>query len=268
MTALGFFKTYLWLLIPMMLRYLFLASSVHTLLWHRKRPVFFAERLASALPRRTHLLRELRTSLAASLIYAFPAAVMTYAYFNGGTKLYWGWPETIGGWFWLPISIGVFMLIHDAYFYWMHRMMHLPRFYGAMHKTHHASKQPTSFASFAFSPWEAALASWLVPALTFVIPFHLGAFALFLMIATVSAVLNHAGWEVYPQKFLQGPIGRWVISARHHNLHHTKFQRNYGLYFRFWDVMMGTDDMSGDPVSAPATRPARAAKTEGAAEAA
>ncbi|MHA4894836.1 sterol desaturase family protein [Pedobacter sp. PWIIR3] len=28
----------------------------------------------------------------------------------------------------------------------------------------------------------------------------------------------------------------------HHNLHHSKFKGNYGLYFRFWDRLMGTEN--------------------------
>nr|WP_305888969.1 sterol desaturase family protein [Parvularcula maris] len=140
------------------------------------------------------------------------------------------------------------MLLQDAYFYWTHRLMHLPRFYRATHHTHHTSKQPSSFASFAFSGWEAAAAAWFVPFLAFVIPMHLSAFVTFVAIATLQAVMNHAGWEVYPKRFLDGPVGRWLITARHHNLHHTKFSRNYGLFFRFWDRLMGTDDMSGDPM--------------------
>lgn len=30
-------------------------------------------------------------------------------------------------------------------------------------------------------------------------------------------------------------------TSTHHNIHHSKFNGNYGLYFRFWDKMMGTE---------------------------
>jgi len=66
-----------------------------------------------------------------------------------------------------------------------------------------------------------------------------------LMIMTVNAVFNHAGWEVFPEKWLKGPFGGILITATHHNQHHTKFTGNYGLYFRFWDKVMGTD--RGEP---------------------
>ncbi|NNU15017.1 sterol desaturase family protein [Parvularcula sp. ZS-1/3] len=247
MDALGFLETYLWLLGPMMLRYLILAWAVHGLFWERPRPFSFAKQLAAQRPKREHVWREAKTALAASLIYAFPAAILVDAFEAGGTGLYWRWPEGPLEWLWIPGAILMLMVLHDAYFYWTHRLMHHPRLYEATHRTHHISKQPTAYASFAFSPWEALIASWLIPAIAFVVPMHVAAFGLFIMIATVSAVMNHAGWEIWPRSFLDGPVGRWLITARHHNLHHTRFKRNYGLYFRFWDKAMGTDDMSGDP---------------------
>jgi len=30
-------------------------------------------------------------------------------------------------------------------------------------------------------------------------------------------------------------------SAAHHDLHHLKFEGNYGSMFTFWDKLMGTD---------------------------
>ena len=43
------------------------------------------------------------------------------------------------------------------------------------------------------------------------------------------------------------PIGgRWFISAAHHDLHHTHVRCNYGLYFRVWDKLMGTDRLEAD----------------------
>jgi sterol desaturase/sphingolipid hydroxylase (fatty acid hydroxylase superfamily) len=245
----SFIETYLWLLVPIFLRYLLLAGAVHQIFWGR-RPLTFAQKLAASRPRPEHLWREARTAALASLIYALPAAVLVHAFKNGGTALTTAAPSSLLGWLWIPGAVLTLMVLQDAYFYWTHRVMHLPVFYKRTHHTHHLSKQPSSFASFAFSGWEALVAAWFVPFLGFVIPMHIAAFAVFVLIATVQAVMNHAGWEVYPKAFLDGPVGRWLITARHHNLHHTRFSRNYGLFFRFWDRLMGTDDMSGDPVRA------------------
>jgi len=60
---------------------------------------------------------------------------------------------------------------------------------------------------------------------------------------TVVSVTNHSGFELLPDRTLRGIVGRHWISAAHHNLHHQTYRCNYGLYFRFWDKLMGTDRM-------------------------
>jgi len=250
-----FGKIYLYLLVPTLLRYVFIAIAVHHYFWRRRGPGSFATKLALKAPQAEHIWREARTALSASLIYSLPMAVLFHRFFEGGTAMYWGMPAGLWQWLWIPGAILLLLILHDAYFYWTHRVMHHPALYRTTHQTHHISKQPTAFASFAFHPWEALISSWFIPAVAYVVPMHVGSLIAFAMLATTTAVLNHAGWEVWPRRFLDGPVGRWLITARHHNLHHTKFQRNYGLYFRFWDVAMGTDDLSGDPMARAAARP-------------
>ena len=249
-----FVGTYAFMLAVIWVRYGVVAGAFHRVSWNAKRPRGTA--LAKQAPTRAAMWREARTSAAVSLIYALPAAVLYAAYLRGGSAIYDGMPTTALGWLYLPVSLLLYLALHDAYFYWTHRLMHLPRFYAATHRTHHVSKQPSAWASFAFSPWEALLSAWFVPALAFALPIHVGVLLVMLTLATVAAVCNHSGRELWPRAFLDGPVGRHLITARHHNLHHTRFARNYGLYFRWWDRLMGTDDMSGCPMDAP--RDARA----------
>ena len=35
-------------------------------------------------------------------------------------------------------------------------------------------------------------------------------------------------------------LRKWINTSVNHNLHHQYFKGNYGLYFLFWDRMMGT----------------------------
>jgi Delta7-sterol 5-desaturase len=42
---------------------------------------------------------------------------------------------------------------------------------------------------------------------------------------------------------VRGPIGGWLITATHHGMHHRRMQTNFGLHFRIWDRLMGTDVM-------------------------
>ena len=101
----------------------------------------------------------------------------------------------------------------------------------------------TPWAAFSFSPWESLIGAVLLPLVAFVLPLHVGSALTVLTIMTVASVLNHVGWEVFPDRWIRGAFGRHIITATHHNLHHHDYNINFGLYLRFWDKVMGTDVM-------------------------
>ena len=53
-------------------------------------------------------------------------------------------------------------------------------------------------------------------------------------------VYGHLGFELYPVGFSKHPLGKWLNTSVAHNQHHHHFKGNYGLYFTFWDRIMGT----------------------------
>ncbi len=93
----------------------------------------------------------------------------------------------------------------------------------------------------AFHPIEAVTGAVVIPLLVFLIPIHIGALGLVLTIMTVMGVTNHMGWEIFPRFMWRGHLGGWLITASHHQRHHEQYGCNYGLYFRFWDRLCGTD---------------------------
>lgn len=233
-------------------RYVLVAGAVYALVWGRKDGQVAGRRLNRDRPKAATVRHEAKLSLLSSWIYALPAAVVWEAWRNGGTLIY----LDVGryGVAWLFLSGALYLLIQDAYYYWLHRLMHQKAVFRYVHAGHHRSRQPTPFASFSFDWAEAALTAWLLPALTFVIPIHPAVIVVLLSVMTVAAVLNHAGAELLPDWLVQGPIGAGLISATHHSLHHTHYGANFGLYFRLWDRAMGTDMMprTEQPVAAEA----------------
>jgi sterol desaturase/sphingolipid hydroxylase (fatty acid hydroxylase superfamily) len=223
-------------------RYLVFSGLAYWLLWQRGGEKLRARRLNRDRPMRRVIGQEIRLSLLSSALYAAPAAVALVAWMHGGTAIYSDW-RLHGGMPYLLLSAFLYLAVQDTYYYWAHRLMHHPLLFPWMHAGHHRSRQPTPFASFAFDPAEAALTAWLLPAMAFVVPVHIGVVLALLLLMTVTAVLNHSGWEVLPQRMVDGPVGGQLISATHHSLHHLRFGRNFGLYFRFWDKLMGTDAM-------------------------
>ena len=231
-----------WLSAIIALRYLLVASGLYSLLWRRGEPRLSRPlRLNTRTPTRDAVLHELRASLVSSPIYAFPAAVALYAFQHGHGRMYAD-PARYGL-LWLPLSAAVYLIVQDTYYYWTHRALHHRALFAWGHRGHHRSREPTPFASFAFDAAEAAATAWLLPALTFVVPIHVGVALGLLTLMTLSSLMNHCGFELWPQGFVRGPVGRWLITATHHSLHHTRYRSNYGLYFRAWDRWMGTDAM-------------------------
>jgi lathosterol oxidase len=237
----SFLLTTLGLAVIIAARYFVVAGFFHWLLWVGDGQTEWARRLARRKPSEALMRHERKWSLIASLIYAVAGAFVIEAWKAGGTALYTRLtPSDV---LYIPLSIFICLFIHDTWFYWSHRLMHHPALFNATHRTHHISHDPTPWAAFSFSPWESLSGAVLLPLVAFVLPLHVGAALAVLTIMTVASVLNHVGWEVFPDRWVRGAFGRHIITATHHNLHHHDYDINFGLYFRFWDKVMGTDVM-------------------------
>jgi sterol desaturase/sphingolipid hydroxylase (fatty acid hydroxylase superfamily) len=183
---------------------------------------------------------EIGWSLASALIYGVPAGVVAWGWQAfGWTRIYTD-VHAMPLWY-LPVSLLAYLLAHDTWFYWTHRLMHRPRWFRIAHAVHHASRPPTAWAAMSFHPVEALTGAAVIPALVFLVPIHVAVLALVLTIMTVMGVTNHMGWEMFPRRLVHSRVGDWVITASHHNLHHEQYRCNYGLYFRLWDRLCGTD---------------------------
>ena len=140
------------------------------------------------------------------------------------------------------------MCIRDStYFYWMHRAVHSPRLFKLIHLIHHRSTNPSPLAAYAFHPLEAFLEGFIVVLITFLFPVHWSAVMLFSSISIFHDVYIHLGYELIPRRFQQSRVGQYVNTSLYHNDHHRYFEGNYGLYFTFWDRLMGT--LRSDPAS-------------------
>ena len=184
--------------------------------------------------------REIGWSLLSAVIYGVPAGLVAWAWReHGWTRIYTD-PAALPLW-WLPASLFVYLFLHDTWFYWTHRWMHLPGPFRLAHAVHHASRPPTAWAAMSFHPIEALSGAVVIPALVFLVPIHVGVLGLVLTVMTVMGVTNHMGWEMFPRRLTQSRLGHWLITASHHQRHHESYRCNYGLYFRVWDHLCGTD---------------------------
>ncbi|CAN5150553.1 sterol desaturase family protein [soil metagenome] len=231
--------TTVWLSLIIGLRYLLVAGGVWWALWDRGTGP--GRQLNRDRPSRKLIAHEIRYSLLSTPIYAFPAAIALEAWKAGGTKLYLD-PGAYPLW-WLPVSFILLLVVQDTHYYWTHRLLHHRRLFSWAHAAHHRARDPSPFASFAFDPAEAVLTAWLLPVLAFLIPLNIGMLAVLLTVMTAAAVMNHAGRELWPDRWVRSGPGAHLITATHHSRHHTHMKNNYGLFFRTWDRVCGTDGM-------------------------
>jgi lathosterol oxidase len=54
--------------------------------------------------------------------------------------------------------------------------------------------------------------------------------------------IGHCGYEVCPARRDGPPLVGWLTTVTHHDLHHARPRYNFGLYFTWWDRLMGTED--------------------------
>ncbi|HVU94359.1 MAG TPA: sterol desaturase family protein [Puia sp.] len=165
---------------------------------------------------------------------------LVYSPFHKHTRVYDRKEEFGMLWFWASIVISIF--VHDTYFYWTHRLMHWKPIFRYAHHVHHRSHNPTPLAAYSFHPLETIVELGVVPLIVFTMPIHPSALIIFGIYMIVMNVTGHLGYELYTKKFMQS---RWLKyfhnTSTHHNMHHKYSHCNYGLYFNFWDRIMGTN---------------------------
>jgi sterol desaturase/sphingolipid hydroxylase (fatty acid hydroxylase superfamily) len=205
--------------------------------WFRRR--WFHRKIIAKFPASSEVWREMRYSALSVVVFSLVGAVTFYAAKHGWTRMYWKIPKY--GWGWFTASIVCAIFLHDAYFYWTHRLMHHRLLFRAFHRVHHLSHNPTPWAAYAFSPLEAVVEAGIFPLVAFTIPIHPFAFAIFMVWQIAFNVLGHTGFEIHPRWLMDTWMGRFINTPTNHVMHHETLRGNYGLYFNIWDRLMGTN---------------------------
>ena len=233
------FVIWIYLCAVFMARYVIIAGSAYIWIWKWNSKKYEHLRIQKKTNESKNIKRDFLNSLSAMFIFATTGTLVIWAMNHGKTQMYSYISDH--GFLYFIFSIIVFLFIHDSFFYWAHRFMHLRQVYKKVHLVHHLSTNPSPWTAFAFHPYESILEALILPLVVFILPIHLYAIVIFLIIMTIMNVIGHLGYELYPSGFVTHPIGRWNNTATHHNMHHRLTQCNYGLYFNWWDFWMKTN---------------------------
>lgn len=221
------------------IRYLLFAGIPYLYLYKLNRKKFSHKRIQKIFPKVIVIKNEIKNSFVTALIFAFFGLVIYYLKVENFTQIYTDINTYGMGYFFA--SIFIMLLLHDTYFYWMHRAVHHKKLYLIFHKTHHNSRQPTPFASFSFDIAEAFAEFLIFPIIILLLPVHPIALFIVFNFSLLFNVLGHLGYEFLPVWFVKHPVLKWINTSTHHNMHHQRANANYGLYFNFWDTWMGTN---------------------------
>lgn len=134
--------------------------------------------------------------------------------------------------------VALFFLIpvwESFYFYWIHRLLHVPFLYRHVHALHHRNINVGPWSGMSMHPVEhviffgSVLIHWVVAAHPVHVLFHLQYYAL-------TAITTHSGFE----GLLVRDRNRLRLGTFHHQMHHRYFECNYGSLEVPWDKLFGS----------------------------
>jgi len=147
---------------------------------------------------------------------------------------------------WLMVlQLFAMVVLHDAYFYWCHRLLHTKRFWN-IHGIHHQDVDPTivtshvfhyieTFINYTFIVWFVLLAGLIVGKVYF-IP------ALIFVVFTITwNIYGHGTKNLLPDWFTTSWFGKLFVWPTTHLEHHRKGTGNFEFFFTYLDRLFGTE---------------------------
>jgi len=158
-------------------------------------------------------------------------APFTYGVTRGWSKMYYSVDEY--GWLYLGSSVFMFLFLTDGMIYYIHRGLHHPSIYNAIHKLHHTYRYTTPFSSHAFhwvDGWAQGVPYYIV---VYIFPLHSILWILMFIFVNFWTIFIHDQVDFAANS-------KVIMSTGHHTIHHTHFKFNFGQYFTFWDRINNT----------------------------
>ena len=156
---------------------------------------------------------------------------MLYAWAHG-----WGPWTTFAAHPWALIALGLAIpFIHEAHFFCIHRLIHVPILYKWIHSVHHNSINPSPWSSLSMHPVEHLL-YWSDILIHLVLPSHPLLVLYHLQVTGTGAVVGHVGFD----RIEAGDDTAFGTHAFAHYLHHKYFEVNYSDGMVPFDRWFGT----------------------------
>jgi sterol desaturase/sphingolipid hydroxylase (fatty acid hydroxylase superfamily) len=195
-----------------------------------------AERLHSGTRTRRAVLHDLRHTMTTVALGTLTGFGTTLLVLDGVIPLTTAWPTATQ----LVREVALYVVLFDAYFYALHRLLHTRVLYRTIHAVHHRSRAPGVLTALAFHPVEGSLIIAFMPAAICLIPTHLASLVVTVAFLSGSILFAHSGWEVFPAWWCRVPLLNWYVTPRVHDAHHVRRNCNYGATLSIFDRAFGT----------------------------
>lgn len=137
------------------------------------------------------------------------------------------------------ISILLYCLIFDFWFYCIHRILHHEFLFRHIHRVHHELVETNIYGVAHFHYVEIALYGLCHLFIAAFLPMHLYAIISAILLIELQNMLAHWGYEFVPRAWRLRY--RSLMYSIDHADHHRDFTSNYGYFTKIWDIILKTD---------------------------
>lgn len=187
--------------------------------------------------------REIVSTLANGFVFALIGFLMDYLIENNFLHVQINSPETLSDYLLLILMFFCALALHDFYFYWSHRLLHVKYMFQIIHFWHHRSHRVNAWSAFSFHPIEGLVQILIIPLATWILPMHQWSLMVFTFFLLFVSVYGHCGYEFRPNK---SAVFHMFNTSLHHAQHHKFVRYNFGIYLNWWDKWFKTENPSYD----------------------
>ena len=132
-----------------------------------------------------------------------------------------------------------FVVLHDAYFYFVHRFLHTKFMMKYVHYVHHKSNPSNIWSSYSFHPVEAIFYAW-VSIIIFLYDINFYAFIFAVFYNDYFTILWHSWYELFWKNVKNTWFYKYFATTTYHDVHHSLNNWNIWLYFTYLDYYFWT----------------------------
>lgn len=148
------------------------------------------------------------------------------------------------------LAFGLYYVVYDLSYYWMHRAQHAIPWWWALHSMHHSQRQVSCWTNERVSWLDIVLQSTMLATVGHLMGVDVGQFALLVLTSQLVQEFSHTNTRLGFGKILE----RIFVDPRFHRLHHMRVDParpnlhdcNYGQVLTLWDNLFGTA-LYGEP---------------------